>query len=55
MLTRGDAPQNGNTPLFIAAFHDNMASAQVLLQAGANKEAKNEVRAKRRGEGGGVG
>ena len=52
VLTRGDAPQKGHTPLFIAAFQDNVAAAHVLLEAGANTETTGEVRMSREGEGG---
>ena len=46
MLTQGDAPQDGYTPLFIAAFKDNVAAAQMLLQAGADMDAQTPVRAR---------
>ena len=49
------APQHGQTPLFVAAWEGKEAVAQVLLDAGANTEAKDKVRAKRGGEGGGGG
>ena len=38
------ALQNGRTPLIIAAWKGKAAVAQVLLGAGANKEAKDTVR-----------
>ena len=47
MLTRGGAPQEGLTPLYIAADQGNEAVAQVLLYAGARKDATDQVRAKR--------
>ena len=46
MLTRRESPQNGCTPLWAASFRGNAAVAQVLLQAGANNEAKVKVRAR---------
>ena len=55
VLTRGHTLQDGRTPLIMAAFVGDMEVAQVLLKAGANKEAKDEVRMIRGGEGGGVG
>jgi len=42
----GCAPQDGHTPLWIAAFRGNEAVEQVLLQAGAEKEATDKVRAR---------
>ena len=47
VLTRGGAPQEGLTPLYIAADQGNEAVAQVLLHAGARKDATDQVRAKR--------
>ena len=43
-LTYGVALQNGHTPLYIAAWKGHLEVAQLLLDSGANKEAKNEVR-----------
>ena len=43
-MTRGDAPQDGHTPLFIAAREGHLEVAQILLDAGANKQAKVKVR-----------
>ena len=40
------APQLGCTPLFIAACQGKEAVAQVLLKAGADKEAKDQVSAR---------
>ena len=42
----GCAPQDGHTPLWIAAFRGNEAVEQVLLQAGADTEATDKVRAR---------
>jgi ankyrin repeat protein len=39
-------PQHGHTPLFTAAFQGNVAVAQVLLQAEADKEATDPARAR---------
>jgi ankyrin repeat protein len=50
VLTRRSAPQDGCTPLFITALVGHVEVAQVLIQAGANREAKNKVRAKRGGD-----
>ena len=47
----GCAPQDGATPLWIAAQEGQEEVAQVLLKAGANREAKNKVRRRRRREG----
>jgi len=41
----GGAPQHGKTPLYAAAEMGKVAVAQVLLQAGADKEAEGPVRA----------
>ena len=43
------APQDGATPLWIAAQEGQEEVAQVLLKAGANTEAKDKVRDRRRG------
>ena len=40
------APQAGRTPLFIAVCQGKEALAQVLLRAGADKEATDPVRAR---------
>ena len=49
------APQLGQTPLFIAAHQGKEALAQMLLRAGADKEAVDQVRARGlRGSEGGV-
>ena len=45
------APQDGCTPLIIAAELGKEVAAQVLLEAGANMEAEDRVRARSRGEG----
>ena len=44
MLTRGRAPQTGNTPLLAAAQLGHVEVVQLLVQAGSNKDAPNEVR-----------
>ena len=38
------ALQNGHTPLYIAVWKGHLEVAQLLLDAGANKEAKDKVR-----------
>ena len=48
------APQGGRTPLFVAAVQGKEAVAQVLLLAGADKEATDPVRASIHREGEGV-
>ena len=49
----GGTPQHGWTPLFLAAQQGNEVVTQMLVVAGANTEAKDEVRAEREGAGGG--
>ena len=49
-LIGGGALQYGRTPLCMAAWKGNAAVAQMLLRAGANKDAKYMVRERREGE-----
>ena len=51
VLTQGRAPQDGHTPLWMASLHGNVVAARLLLEAGANTEAKDTVGARRAGEG----
>ena len=46
-LTRGRAPQHGRPPLYFTALTGNEEVARVLLQAGADKHAKDKVTAGR--------
>jgi len=49
-----DKDKQGNSPLHVAAFHSQMAVAQVLVDAGANVNAKNNYGAFTPSELGGV-
>jgi hypothetical protein len=44
LLTRGRAPQRGATPLFAAACEGDQEVVQLLVQAGANKDAPMKVK-----------
>jgi len=43
VLTRGSVPQNGETPLHIAAGRGHLPVVRVLVDAGADKNAPRKV------------
>ena len=43
LLTRRRAPQNGCTPLYIAVQRGHAEVVQLLVKAGANKDAPDKV------------
>ena len=44
LLTRGCAPQDGETPLFTAAHQGLLKVVKLLVQADANTDARDKVR-----------
>ena len=52
MLTRGCAPQDGFTPLHAAAMGGYVELARLLLEAGADITATNDVSGRSMGDGG---
>ena len=51
-LTRGHAPQTGWTPLHAAVHFGRIGVVRLLLEAGADTTAKNEVSGRSLGDGG---
>jgi hypothetical protein len=49
VLTRARAPQNGATPMFVAAQKGHLEVVRALVEAGADITAKNEVSERRVG------
>ena len=50
MLTRKSVPQNGETPLHIAAGRGHLPVVRVLVDAGADKNAPRKVIERRGGD-----
>jgi len=50
VLTRGRAPQNGGTPLFMAAQNGHVAVVELLVAKGADMDAANKVWERRGGD-----
>ena len=49
-LTRGRAPQDGGTPLFMAAHQGHVAVVELLVAKGADMDAANKVWERRGGD-----
>jgi hypothetical protein len=49
VLTRGGAPQDGDTPLHLAAMYGYPEVVRALVEAGADITAKNKVSERRGG------
>ena len=50
VLTRGRAPQEGRTPLYIAVEKSHLAVVKVLVAKGADTNAAEKVRERRGGD-----